>query len=526
MQLPASLPDETLFSRYVRHMTILGMSEQDYLTTLLNKPRASIHPYLTIGIRRAAKICGDSETKIYRKQTLGRLFSYFLPQHGKSILQALLQSNGSNAIRACQLVTFKESETSSLKYCPVCAKEDIRHFGVAYWHRNHQVSGVEACPEHKVWLIHEKLPERPHIKTGLLPSHSTPVKQCNELSFQFARFTKQFLHDISESNNSFNQSELLSELSERGYMLGKKRFKRQVLTSDLFEFIKGLERTSATLLPCSDKDYRYLSYLLTGNVSQHPFKYLLILFWLNNTLNTDDKPQVKNIERKYDIEDQSELCKYLLKQGNSMAEVNRITGKSRCYLKALALKNSIPIALKPRVITEKVTSYVISMAYKGFHRTAIAKELQISTGSVEQIISIEEGLVEKRKQFKYQSKRRRCKATILRAIRDNPSAIKQEIKNCCYAAFHWLYAHERSWLNNILPVPTKPKVHSKVDWKKRDLELAIKVESMLLKSKAVISRTKLDKAIGGHGWLIKYANKLPVTMAVLQKLNGMFYIDK
>ncbi|WP_375186023.1 hypothetical protein [Pseudoalteromonas sp.] len=57
MQLPASLPDETLFSRYVRHMTILGMSEQDYLTRLLNKPRASIHPYLTIGIRRAAKIC-------------------------------------------------------------------------------------------------------------------------------------------------------------------------------------------------------------------------------------------------------------------------------------------------------------------------------------------------------------------------------------------------------------------------------------------------------------------------------------
>jgi hypothetical protein len=49
MQLPTSLPDETLFSRYVRHMTILGMKEQNYLKTLLNKPRASIHPYLTIG---------------------------------------------------------------------------------------------------------------------------------------------------------------------------------------------------------------------------------------------------------------------------------------------------------------------------------------------------------------------------------------------------------------------------------------------------------------------------------------------
>ena len=224
------------------------------------------------------KICGDSETTIYRKQTLGRMFSYFLPQHANSILRALLRSNGSNAIRACQLVTFKEYETLSLKYCSVCAKEDIRRFGVTYWHRSHQVSGVEACPVHKVWLIHEKLPDRPHLKTLLLPSHSTPVKQCTELSFQFAKFTHQFLHDISESSNSFNLSELTTELSKRGYILGKKRFKRQELTSDLCTFIKGFERISQTLLPYSDKDYHYLSYLLAGKVSQHPFKYLLILF--------------------------------------------------------------------------------------------------------------------------------------------------------------------------------------------------------------------------------------------------------
>ncbi|WP_406610106.1 TnsD family Tn7-like transposition protein [Agarivorans sp. JK6] len=520
MQLPASLPDETLFGRYVRHMTILGMNEQDYLTTLLNKPRASIHPYLTIGIRRAAKLCEDSETKIYRQQTLGRLFSYFLPQYAKSISQALLQSDGSNAIRACQIVTFKESETLTLKYCPVCAKEDIRQHGVAYWHLSHQVSGVEACSDHKVWLIHEKLPERPHIKALLLPSYSTPYRQCTELSFQFAKFTKQFLRDVSESNNSFNLSELLTELGERGYVIGKKRIKRQELTPDLFKFIKGLERISTTLLPCSDKDYRYLSYLLTSNISQHPFKYLLLLFWLKSTLNTDGKPQVKNIERKRGIEDKSELCQYLLRQGNSMAKVSRITGKSRCYLKALATKNNIPIQLKPKVITEEVISTVISMAYKGFHRKAIATEFQISTGSVEQIISSEEGLVKKRKQFKYQSKRRKYKATILRAMRDNPSSIKQEIKHCCYAAFHWLYAHERSWLNSALPAPTKPQILSKVDWKKRDLELAVRVRSIMLKTKDRMTRTRLDKELGGHGWLIRMQYKLPLTMSVFQTLNA------
>jgi len=521
MQLPTALPDETLFSRYVRHMTILGMNEKDYLNLIFKNPRVSIHPYLTIGIGKAAKLCEDSGSKIYREQTLGRLFSYFLSHHAQSISKALFHDNGSNAIRACQLVTFKESETLLLKYCPVCAREDIKRFGVTYWHRIHQVPGLEACPDHKVWLTHEELPDRPHIKTQLLPTYSKATYECTEINFKFANFIKQFLIDISETNNFFSQDYLLAQLNERGYTLGNKRFKRKELTSDLFEFIKGLERTSATLLPYSDKDYRYLSYLLTGNVSQHPFKYLLVLFWLNSTLNNDDKPQAKNIERKYGIEDKSELCQYLLKQGNSMAEVSRITGKSRCYIKALAMKNNIPIELKPKVITDEVIIAVVSMAYKGFHRKAIAKVFRISTGSVEQIISTEEGLVKKRKQFKFQSKRRRYKALILRALRDNPSAIKQEIKSCCYAAFHWLYTHERSWLNNTLPAPSKTKQCSKVDWKKRDVELAAKVKNILFQSKKKMNRTTLDKMLGGHGWLIRMQHKLPLTMSTFHKFNSL-----
>ncbi|MCF6437175.1 TnsD family transposase [Pseudoalteromonas sp. MMG022] len=519
MQLPTSLPDETLFSRYIRHMTILGLSEHDYLSMLLAKPRASVHPYLTIGIRRAAKICGDSETKIYREQTLGRLFSYFLPQYASSISQALRQCNGNNAIRACQLVTFKESETLSLKYCPVCAKEDIRRFGVTYWHRNHQIPGVEACSVHRVWLIHEKLPERPHIKKLLLPAHSSTVKQCTDLSFEFAKFTKQFLRDITETNSSFCQAELLTDLSEHGYAHGNKRFNRQKLTSDLFKFVQDLEHTAKSLLPSSDKDYRYLSYMLTGTVCQHPFKYLLVLFWLNNLLKGDDKLSLKNSEKKYGNEDKSEFCQYLLKQGNSMEEVSRITGKSRCYIKSLAMKNNIPIELKPKVITEEVITSVISMAYKGFHRKAIAKEFQISTGSVEQIISSEEGLVEKRKQFKFESKKRKYKVQILRTIRLSPFASKQEVKQSCYAAFHWLYRHDRAWLNSTLPAASKTIPPKKVNWGERDKKLAVQVQSIFseMAPNESISLTKLDRLLGGHGWLTRMRTKLPITMSLVKK---------
>lgn len=39
-----------------------------------------------------------------------------------------------------------------LKYCPVCVKEDVQRFKETYWHHTHQVSGVEVCPTHGVFI--------------------------------------------------------------------------------------------------------------------------------------------------------------------------------------------------------------------------------------------------------------------------------------------------------------------------------------------------------------------------------------
>jgi hypothetical protein len=519
MQFPATLPDETLFSRYVRHMTILGMQEKNYLKLLFNRPRASIHPYLTIGIRKASQISEENVPKIYREQTLGRLFAYFMPHRSADIYKAMLADDGNVAIRACRLVSFKETETLSLKFCPACAKEDMRKYGVSYWHRIHQVPGIESCPSHKVWLIHQVLPKRPHIKLGLLPSTSVEPQTCSDLSYEFAKFTNAFLRKIAVTNDSFDQNHLLTRIQERGYTLGEKRFKRVELTSDLFNFIKGLKHNDPNLLPFSEDDYRYLSYLLSGEVSQHPFKYLLVDFWLSNITERHSSiiNEARNNEQSVDQQKVTSICRKLLKQGKSLAQISNFTGKSRCYLKSLAMKEDIPFASKPSIITDKVIDVIITMADKGFHRKAIARNFHISTGSVEQVISSEPGLVERRRRYKFESKRRRYKAKILRTLRQKPSAIKQEIKASCYAAFHWLYAHEKGWLNSTLPSPTKPVVRSKVNWGKRDAELAPRVNAIMHNINGAISHTKLDKALGGHGWLIRMQHKLPITMAVFHK---------
>jgi hypothetical protein len=467
MRLPTTLPDETLFSRLIRHLTICGISEKAYLKLFFQKSRISIHPYLTIGIFKASQISEENELQVFNEQTLGRLFSYFLPHRAADIFLALHSNDGNTAFRACQLVNVKESELLSIKYCPICAERDVKQYGVSYWHRVHQIPGIEACPYHQVILIHQTLPHRPQIRSGLLPNIGMLATPCSLFSFNFAQYAQKLLVSITNTQDSFDLNSLINRLGNLGYITRNNRFRRKKLTSDLFRFASNLKHISPELLPHSERDYKYLSYLLSGKVSQHPFKYLLVGFWLNSIQHCEHKKEEKVYEdRPLKLDTSvSDKCATLLTQGKSMSEITRQTGKSQCYLKLLSSQRHIPINTKPSILSYQFKEGIIAMADKGFHRNTIAKRFKISTGSVEQTISSVEGLVQKRKRYKFESKRRKYKVQIIRAVQLNPNAIKQEIKQLCYAAFHWLYLHEKEWLNKTLPNPIKPC--SKENWKER-----------------------------------------------------------
>jgi hypothetical protein len=63
-----------------------------------------------------------------------------------------------------------------------------------------------------------------------------------------------------------------------------------------------------------------------------------------------------------------------------------------------------------------------------------------------------------------------------------------------------------------MPKATTPKRSMKVDWEKRDGELAVKIAEILASSNIHLSRTQLDQLLGGHGWLTKYKHCLPLSL--------------
>ncbi|PTP42748.1 TnsD family Tn7-like transposition protein [Vibrio splendidus] len=518
MQLPKALPDESLYSRICRYLSVCEYSTEQALELLVGDKRAAIHPYLTSNLHFLAQLTGESSKVLLSCQTLRPLFSYYLPQYRNAIEDVAASTN--EVIRASQLSTFRGKESLSVKYCPICAKNDLYEYGVAYWHLNHQVPGVEACSAHRTWLVHQELPSRSHVCGHFLPSPQTIPKHSTDIATEFASFVSQRVQVLQVKNqdqcHAVLSADYRNQLGLNGFLTASGRVRRKSILEGLYELSEGLSLSPTLLSVRSKLDYCFVSTLVSGQYSQHPFKHLLLEFYLSRC-HSFNGVTAKDLvtQEKISIEHQ---CCDLLSSGLSMAAVSREIGKSRCYVKSIALKNNIPVNLKPKKITLSLKASVVRLAKKGFHREVIAKLHDISVGSVELIISTTSGLVEWRKRCKLESLRRRYHCQIIRFIDSTPDACRQEIKSAQEAAYYWLYNHENEWLENVLPVASKTKHVDRVDWLQRDIELVSEINK-LLSSNAKLSRTKLDMLLGGHGWLTSKLDKLPQTKELLKNNN-------
>ncbi|HCE1575197.1 TPA: TnsD family Tn7-like transposition protein [Vibrio parahaemolyticus] len=522
MHLPNALPDETLFSRIVRYLSLSGTLKEQCLKDLVGNRRAVIHPYLTADLTAISAFTSESAVELCCKQTLRPWFAHYLPRYQQTICDCSIKTN--ELIRACQLSTFRETEPLAVKFCPLCCIDDIENIGVAYWHCLHQIPGVDVCAKHGVWLSYYALNDREHLSENSLPTPNRYQDKCEPLAIEFAQFAERKLRFIQMSPLNYPDTmQYKSQLANKGLVTNNGRVKRIELMAALYGLSVQILLPNNPLCITSNQDFRYVESLLNGSYQAHPFKHLLLEFFLTQGyVNEDSQTQYVSAEiRECDVCEIEASCCDLLLQGSSMAQVGRDIGKSRCYVKAIALKHHIPVNLKPYKITDGVKNKVSRMAYKGKHRAAIAKQLGISSGSVEMIISSVVGLVEWRKKCKADSKRRRYQCQLLRYFQEHPQSLRQSAKEQCEAAFFWLYLHNPDWLEEHLPNPLKPQHVDRVDWGERDKELAKHVVQILDKADYAMSRTQLDRELGSHGWLTAKKENLPLTLqAYYQWINS------
>lgn len=464
MRLPAPFPDELLLGRLIRHITVTREEAGALTKKMFGSSRASIHPFLTSGLADLAEFIREDAGVLICRQTLAPLFFFYLPNHAERLKMFLLANDGAKAIRESQLPSFASGHSLCLKWCPLCAQNDLHECGVTYWHRAHQIPGVTACYKHPVLLQRVALERRQRLITGLLPSCNACQRPASGIEHRVAEFSESLLSQLEVAIPSQELASIYRHrLNELGYLSSGRRLRRQSLLRHFAVEVEQYRASTDVPLLRDRGDYRYLSELLEPNGSHHPFRHLLFGTWLFNAadnllgckplpLGPVTGPTEWHTAEKWVLE---QRCLKLLRQGHSMADVYRLTGKSRCYLKRLAIQHGVLLNLKPRVLTSELQQRIIRMARAGVHREAISKRCGIGVGSVEQVISSEPGLVEWRKKCHLESKRRSCRVRIVRYRQCHPDVIRQVIKEECNAEFFWLYGNDREWLQQALPPPRR-----------------------------------------------------------------------
>nr|WP_233171235.1 TnsD family Tn7-like transposition protein [Enterobacter hormaechei] len=204
----------------------------------------------------------------------------------------------------------------------------------------------------------------------------------------------------------------------------------------------------------------------------------------------------------------------------SVSNLGREFNRSRCYIKTLIYKKYLRAFKRNTKINIFTELLIKSMALRGFSLASIAEKNSLSQGTVSSVISSCYGLCSWRKKCKKDSLRRRHKQKILRFIHNQSGSITRKlVKESCYASFYWLNKHENDWLNSCLPKAVRCYRNKRVDWSERDIISSSLINDVLSQGQYPMSLTSLDALLGGHNWLLKYRDKLPMTMTLLRKNN-------
>ncbi len=139
----------------------------------------------------------------------------------------------------------KSRSVRYLRYCPICVQSDREQYGETYWHRMHQMVGVDICPIHHCLLIDSTIPTNSSVSPSLITaedeiSDTEIIFPGKELECRLAEYIAEvFAADLDIKSDVPVGKFLHSRLAGTKYLSshGRKRY-IELLHSDFMEFYK------------------------------------------------------------------------------------------------------------------------------------------------------------------------------------------------------------------------------------------------------------------------------------------------
>jgi len=172
---PALYPDELLYSLFARYYAQSGhiayvFAAEELFENRATKPDIEFMDRLTEEARQlVTRTCSLAD--IVERHTMFPYYGRFLRRDRRQqALNLLLQTDERYHNLLYQLKS--KHVIRYLRYCPLCTMEARKQYGETYWHRSHQLQGVDICPLHNCFLQNSPIP---------ISSKGSPSLECAEM---------------------------------------------------------------------------------------------------------------------------------------------------------------------------------------------------------------------------------------------------------------------------------------------------------------------------------------------------------
>jgi hypothetical protein len=579
---PDPRPDELLYSICTRYFDWLQYpSRKSVFRELFGSAKATAIIDLPSRLDNfvAALPLGHCYTieRLIDEHTLLPFYSPFLPSERVSHLRHDME--GDNGL----LAQMRSGITGScihlpkwLRFCPLCAEEDEKQFGDRYWHRLHQVPGVEVCPIHQVFL--ENSEARVQAKRSryelisanqaiekIFPRLLNPSDPSHKVLLTIAQDAAWLLcqHGLVPGLESI-RNRYLWLLTERNLASreGKVRVGALLEAFKLYYPYDLLERLQC--VPNEQDPNNWLFRLVRSpKQARHPLYHLLLIQFLGYTAEEffqlpDSPPNAFQPFGSKPWPCHNPVCKQFGQPSIQECQVTydkghgRITGTFSCTCGFTYSRLGPDSSPEERFRVGKVKSYgwlweetlknfwedpCVSIEeiakrlradYQTVKRQALRLELSFPrlgpTARVAQING--ELLLDSQKiQATFPSQLKSYRRAWLEAVKENSNIGRTAMERMFRRIYAWLYVYDKTWLKAHLPPCKKRVVFSpQVDWKKRDQELATAAKFSAQRLKTApgrpvkLTKTAIANDLGQLKLIEQQKDKLPRTTKALEEL--------
>lgn len=511
-----------------------------------------------------------TSNRFIEENTLFPFYAPFLPLDRAQIVRCEMKTDGDNHLRARLGITAGGIPLPDrLRYCPICVIDDREKYNEAYWHRNHQITGVEVCFAHEVFLESSSIlwQGRGHSSSRF---HSAEEAVLITVPRQIDLSNREHSNLLSIALNAawlLSQRELLLDsrvlrdryynlLLKRGYAYYNGRIRTTELLNAFIQFY-STKFLNAIHCPINSKGHSWVIRLLLKDkvdVVQPPLRHLLLLVFLGQTAEqiftsfSEYKPfgdgpwpclnhAASHFRKPTITECRINDCLVKKRHGKPMATFscecgfiyNRVgpddLAQDRFQISSVqsygpVWEQSLKDLWSDTNIPLKEVGQRLGVGDLTVIRHAIRLGLSMNTSGTRQA----KGYDRYRSYRKtIQEARTHYRSEWLAVRKANPKARRKQLIAIASFLYLWLRKNDSEWIEKQLPHIIKPNRRIKyIDWKNEDRKLAVALKAAAQKIKnrpghpLRASITAITKEIGHRAWIERRLADLPLTAKAIQ----------